>query len=566
MVVALTESGNEMTAGTILAAIEKHVAHQPDNVFCHFQTGSKAEAISYADLAQRSASFGYFLQQGGLVQHETLLIILPHQPEMLYSFFGAMMLGAIPSFMPFPSSKQDHATFWASHQKLLKLTGIRFILTYKAISTGIQAYFADLGLTILYVEDESRIFEHAPINPFSAKPSDIAFLQHSSGTTGLKKGVVLSHRAVLRQIDSYASVLHLSADDVITSWLPLYHDMGLISCLIMTVVMGSKLIWMDPFEWVRRPTSLLDAIQAHRGTHTFMPNFAFLHIGRSIRPGESWDISSLKMMINCSEPCKAETFDKLYNSCASFGIKRETLQVCYAMAENVFAVSQTPPNRPVRLITLDIDALETRHQIVLTEPGPRGRVVVSCGAPLPGTRIRIVTAERGDAEVGYAGEIALAGDCLFDGYNKLPELTAEKFVDNWYYTGDLGFVWEGELFVLGRQDDLMIVYGRNYYAHNVEEVAATCPGVAPGRVVAFAVENLQMGTREVVVLLEANELQDTIELRLAAKKIIFDVLGLSVQHLEVVSRNSLIKSTAGKISRDQNHRIFVEKRASLGQS
>ncbi len=565
MVDPLTAPESGTTPQTILAAIEEHARNQPQKMFCHYLSGADVEDISYANLAERSASFGFFLEQGGLTQHETLLIILPHRPEMLYSFFGTMMLGAIPSFMPFPSPKQDHRIFWESHRKLLALTGCRFILTYKAISTGIETHFADLGITVLYVEDAPLTAPHTPLKPIAANTNDIAFLQHSSGTTGLKKGVVLSHRAVLRQIHSYTSVLDFRSDSVIVSWLPLYHDMGLISCLMMTVVVGSELIWMDPFEWVRQPTLLLDAIQKYRGTHSFLPNFAFLHIGRFLRPGKSWDLSSLKMMINCSEPCKAETFDRFYELCSPFGIRRETLQVCYAMAENVFAVSQTPPGRPPRSLTLDSDALEVNHLVLPVGPGLGGRVVISCGAPLPRTQIRIVAADRSDVAPGQAGEIALASDCLFDGYNKLPELTAEKLVNNWYYTGDLGFLSEGELFVLGRQDDLLIVYGRNYYAHTIEEVATACPGVAPGRVVAFAVENVQMGTSEAVVLLEAEGSQDVSELRLAAKKRIFDVLGLSVQHLEVVERNSLVKSTAGKISRDKNRSIFIKKRASHGQ-
>jgi fatty-acyl-CoA synthase len=542
----------------IVQVLSSNARKAPDLAICIVrQSGQPDIVITRLELWQRSSAFAEHLRADGIGIGDPYMIALPNRPEMLYAFFGAMIAGAIPAFMPFPTAKQNSQLFWKSHQTLFSLIEARQFLTYRANAEMAAAVPEDA--TVRYVEDIGGWFTQTQLSePVPITADMVALLQHSSGTTGLKKGVMLSHAAVLHQVRQYAAAIGFGQDDVVASWLPLYHDMGLIACLMMSVLTGARLILLDPFEWVARPTLLLDYIEQHRATFAWLPNFAFLHLVRTAPPERRWDLSSMKMFINCSEPCKPESFLRFRERFSDCGLQAHALQVCYAMAENVFAVTQTPQGAIPRALSVDADALETEGRIASPQSS-NTRVILSCGVPIADTDIAIWDSAHNPVPTGQVGEIAIRSNCLFTGYNKLPVLTAEKLVDGWYRTSDLGFIDGDELFVTGRQDDLMIVYGRNYYAHAVEQAASECPGVVPGRVVAFAVENDASGSRDAVVLVEEDGTDNGQNLRRLIKTRVFDQLGLVLYSVGVHPRGTLIKSTAGKISRYQNKAIYVQR-------
>ncbi len=553
-----------MTPDTIVAVLAHNAEAAPDRPACIFRDREGREStVSRGRLWQRSAAFAARLTADGVQPGETYLIAVRQNEQALCAFLGAMIAGAVPAFMPFPTVKQNADLFWSSHRELFALVGARHFLTYRA-NDRMQEVIPP-GAILRHMEDVADWFEAPPGQPsmpLAAMPAPhaVALLQHSSGTTGLKKGVMLSHAAILTQVRHYATAIGFGPDDVIASWLPLYHDMGLIACFMMPILVGAPVIMLDPFEWVGTPTVLLDCIGQHRATFCWMPNFAFQHLVRTAPPGRQWDLSSMKAFVNCSEPCKPEAFALFHERFAASGLRPDALQVSYAMAENVFAVTQTAPGAPPRIIDIDIETMETEARVA--PPVGAGRAMVSCGPPLAETEIMILDPGGQPAAAARIGQIAIRSACLFDGYNRLPELTREKLVDGWYHTGDLGFLEGGELFVTGRQDDLMIVYGRNYYAHAIEQVASLCPGVVPGRVVAFAVENVASGSRDAVLLVESDGSRTEAEMRRQIKTYVFDTTGLLLHAVRVHSRGTLVKSTAGKISRSYNKALHEQRQAS----
>jgi acyl-CoA synthetase (AMP-forming)/AMP-acid ligase II len=281
---------------TILGALETHAARRSEDVFCHFVQGGKETQISYGALLRGAERYAAMFQQNSVEPGGVVLIILRHSPELFYSFLGAMLAGAVPSFMPYPTSKQDPRLYWQSHRKLFERIGPGAVLTYAENVAPLQENIAGLPMRLLTAE--SAVDPAKRIAGFVAKPHRTAFLQHSSGTTGLKKGVALSHQAVLRQATSYSETIHLSQDDCIVSWLPLYHDMGLIACFVMPMITGTTVVQIDPFEWVVNPGMLFDAIKQFRGTLCWMPNFAFHHLCRTVRPSLTLDLSSMRAWIN----------------------------------------------------------------------------------------------------------------------------------------------------------------------------------------------------------------------------------------------------------------------------
>ena len=517
--------------------LKRHATDLPTADFCSFSSSGRLERITFSQLYARSGAYAREYLALGVAPGDLVLVMLEHTPHLYYAFLGAVMAGAVPSFMPFPSPKQRPDLFWSDHQTLFARIQPRLLVTSESIVAQARAV-GDVGFPALVTSDEilrRDATENDDLPGFSRLSNTVACLQHSSGTTGLKKGVMLTHEAIISQVDSYARAIDFSAEDSIASWLPLYHDMGFIACFMMSVVRGTHLYSIDPFEWTFKPRLLLDTIAKNRCTFTWLPNFAFSHIANAVPPDAQWDLSSMKAFINCSEPCKIATFDRFLARFSGSGVEAGMLQVCYAMAENVFAVTQT-----------------SLGELPRTAPRPDApqTTALSCGTPIEGVRVRV--------QGGEVGEIEVSGEFLFDGYYLLPEKTAERMQDGWYRTGDLGFMRDGELYVTGRVDDMLVVNGRNFYAHEIEDIMNEISYVLPGRCVAFGVDNDQSDALAVIVLVECALETDSAQATHAVRQHIFDRIGLMIHSAVALMPGQLVKTTSGKFSREKNRRLYLD--------
>jgi acyl-CoA synthetase (AMP-forming)/AMP-acid ligase II len=537
-------------AETLLHALERHCAERPHATFCHFWSGDIREDISFQKLRLQAAAYAGLYRESGLKAGDVALIMLQHSPDMYYAFIGAMLCGCIPSMMPFPSPKQDSLKFWESHRELFKRIGAGAIITYPENADGLRKNMPGQPLKILMSEERGQPAKN--FGPAKADLDDIALIQHSSGTTGLKKGVQLSYRAIAAQIASYSATLAFEPSDCIASWLPLYHDMGLIACFILPLTLGLPVVSIDPFEWVNRPALLFEAIQAHRCTHAWLPNFAFHHLCRAVDPERGYVLDSMKAFINCSEPCKPETFDLFLATFANCGVQAKQLQACYAMAETVFAVTQTTLGQKTREYEVDAGALMNEHRAVPAVPGKPSRRILSTGAVIPGLEIRID---------GHAGEIEVRGAFLFGGYYKNEIDTRQAIADGWYKTGDTGFIHDGELYVLGRLKEMIIVCGKNLYANDLEYICNQAEGVKKGRCVVFGLFDPDIGTENLIVVAETEiEGAQWAAIRRSIKSEMLAAINIPPHDIRIVSPGWLVKSTSGKISRGENlQKYLVEK-------
>jgi acyl-CoA synthetase (AMP-forming)/AMP-acid ligase II len=465
--------------------------------------------------------------------------------------------------MPYSTAKQDPEHFVRSHRQLFERIDAKVVATNRGWLDANAAIFEGSSVQVLLAEEVSQTYQGASSEAaFEAGPEDIALLQHSSGTTALKKGVALSHRAVLNQAQAYAQAIELGPTDLIASWLPLYHDMGLMACFLIPLVLGAPVAQMDPFLWAREPWRLFEMIRRHRATLVWLPNFAYQHLVRAIDPEQVHDLSSVRAFIDCSEPCKPSTMTAFLDAFARWGVRAEALKACYAMAENCFAVTQTPPSRPPLYLSADAERLSKDGRLAPATAGAPAIELMSTGRPIAGVGVRIVDDKRRDLPEGVVGEIAVAGDSLFSGYFKLPQETAASLGEGWYYTGDLGMLSEGELYVTGRKKDLIIVRGRNFYAHDIEHLVAGVEGLKPGRAVAFGVYRDESGTEEAVVVAEAAdyaELEDKALRRrsVEVKQRIKAALDLDLYSVKLVAPGWLVKTTSGKISRSENKQKYL---------
>jgi acyl-CoA synthetase (AMP-forming)/AMP-acid ligase II len=390
--------------------------------------------------------------------------------------------------------------------------------------------------------------------------TDPFLLQHSSGTTGLQKPVLLSNRAVLEHVNNYAEAINFSQEDKIVSWLPLYHDMGLIAAYHLPLAYGITSIQIDPFEWVLVPSLILEAISKERGTVAWLPNFAYNMMADKIADDEleGFTLNSWRLVINCSEPVRHESHVRFFNRFKSYNFKRSALSACYAMAETTYAVTQTfPGSIPVEL-SLDRQKLAL-GLIEITEDMGKARICVSSGKVIKGCQVRIVDENRKDLPTGRVGEIAISSVSMFDGYRNYPEKTAAVLEDGWYYSGDYGFVYNDEYYVIGRKKDIVIVAGNNIYPEDVEDTVSKVEGVLPGRVVAFGFDDETLGTEVLAVLaetnLESHEDKKHLKVRLQEAGLKND---MAISKVYLVPARWLIKSSAGKPSRSANKGRILE--------
>jgi acyl-CoA synthetase (AMP-forming)/AMP-acid ligase II len=537
----------------MLSALAQHAARTGSRMALRVKHGGEWSCFTYDMLAADVDSWAARFQALGLPRGGVLFIVLKHRPELYAAFLGAMRAGLAPSFLPFPTPKQNAESYWAGHKILLARVRPAGVLTYGGNVALLDEIVTPLGGMVLDIDAlPDAPGSGAALPPLAEieQPAGTALLQHSSGTTGLKKGVMLSYGQVRDQLAAYAPTIGAGAESRFISWLPLYHDMGLISSFLLPLTLGAEIISIDAFDWLTRPDMLLVLIGEHRATHCWIPNFAFNHLVRTRDRKRTYDLSSLRALMNCSEPAKPETMAQFIEVFGPHGLQPGALQVCYAMAETVFAVTQTRLGAQPRVLAVERDAFTARRQIVQARPGDAtARQFLSCGAPLPGIALRLITEPGADV-----GEIVVSAPFLFSGYYLNPQASAEALVEGGYRTGDSGFLYEGELFVCGRLKELLIIHGRNYYAADIEEIANSVPGVKPGRTVAFSLFDPATAS-EVAVLRAESEMRGEAAhaaLRQAVREAVFDRLELALRTVEILDPGQIIKTTSGKISRKEN--------------
>jgi fatty-acyl-CoA synthase len=542
---------------SLLQALERHCADRPHDTFCHFWRDKIRENISFHKLRYEAAAYANLYRHSGLKTGDVVLVMLQHSPDIYYAFAGAMLCGCIPSMMPFPSQKQDPAKFWKSHRELFERIGAGAILTYRENAQDLRTNMANQPLQILLPEQASAMSKD--FEAVGAQLDDIAFIQHSSGTTGLKKGVQLSYGAVAAQISSYAETLDVADSGCIASWLPLYHDMGLIACFVLPLMLGLPVVSIDTFAWVNRPALLFEAIEEYRCTHVWLPNFAFHHLCRTVDPARGYALGGVKAFIDCSEPCKPETFDLFVETFGGCGVTRGQLQCCYAMAETVFAVTQTTLGQRVEEYQADLYTLLSGNRASPAMIGKPSRRILSCGKVISDLDVRIMDRQGNSLAPADVGEVAVRGSFLFSGYFKNVDESSQSLIDGWYRTGDTGFLHEGELYILGRWKEMIIVYGKNLYANDLEEICNQAHGVKKGRCVAFGLFNADVGSEEVVVVAETEVPHEAgwAEVRKNIKSELLSAFNISPGDIRIVKPGWVIKSTSGKISRGENRDKYL---------
>lgn len=532
------------------------------NAITHWVAGERPVHLTFRELFRRANLFSHYLRRIGIKQGNVCAIIIRHNINFYPLYYGIMGIGAIPAVLAYPNPRLHPDKFRQGIEGMSQRSGLDYILSEKELEEIIKPLVIREETTIkglFYPFEESvlsEIISEEEIDDLiklrsSLNPSDPLLLQHSSGTTGLQKPVLLSHKAVLLHVEKMAKALVLNGNDKIVSWLPLYHDMGLIAAFHLPIVYGITTVQIDPFEWVLVPVILLEAITSEKATITWLPNFAYNLMSDKIREDDLYDISleSLRLSISCSEPVRFESNQKFIEKFTRYGLQKNVLSASYAMAETTFAVTQVPPGEEIKSLRISRESF-SKGVISLSKENQSHRISCSSGKIIEGCEVKIINDQRERLPDGTIGEIAIKSVSMFDGYRNYPEKTADVLIGEWYYSGDIGFRWEDDYFIVGRKKDLIIVAGVNVYPEDVEDAVSKVEGIIPGRVISFGHYDNEIGTEVISVIAEtkATDPEERHELR---KKVIAAGMAIDIMiyNLYLVPPRWLIKSSAGKPSR-----------------
>ena len=547
--------------------LEKYQNNKEKKIIYFQRSGQEDIPITYQELIERSYCYAEEFQKNGVRPGDILILVLQHSQELIYAYFGAVLTGAVPSIMPFLTEKLLPEKYQQDFQSLIRIIQPRAIVTYQDFKQQVFDQFSEKPDVehIFLCEDvdlENREIPNS-LPGLSRNPEEVALLQHSSGTTGLQKGVALSHKAVFQQLEQYSEAIHLDPQkDIIVSWLPLYHDMGLIACFLMPILMGVPLVIMSPFDWVRAPYRLFTSISSYKGTLCWLPNFAYNFCAKKVRDSqlEGVSLSSLRAVINCSEPVRYASHQAFLTRYQAYGFKASALAASYAMAENVFGVTQGGIDSPLVEDHIDRDIFQIQKKALPVKDGEAETIMVSTGRPIHNVSVQVVDEKGNRLEERTIGEVLIKSNCLFNGYYNRPDITQKAFLDGWFKTGDYGYIADGEVYITGRKKDLIIVGGKNIYPQDLESIAMEVEGVHPGRVVAFGIFNENAGTEDVVIVAEVNKENsgEKAIIETAIKEKVTRNSAVALRHVLVVDEKWLIKTSSGKIARLANKEKYIK--------
>jgi fatty-acyl-CoA synthase len=542
--------------GSLAEPLLDRAARRPDEpALVLIEDDGSESRLTIGELDRRAAAAAAALAGHGIAPGAVVLLALRHSVDLVAFLLGTLYHGGLPSILPYLPPGPNPARLGQQIEELVTRSGAKAVITLPALRSGLSGLLTPLECEVFAADDLGT----GPADPEPPRPRTygsgeaIAYLQYTSGTTGRQKGVLLSHRAVLNCIRSFARAVDIRPGDVVVNWLPLYHDYGLFAGLMLGLLTGLPVVLMSPFKWVRRPQALLWAIHRHRGTLSWMPNSAYSHTAQNVPESAlaELDMSSLRVLGCAAEPILHQTQEEFLERYSCHGFREEALWTGFGMAENALAITIAPGRANVDWI--DPVALRV-ERIARPAPagGPGSRPMVSSGVPVEGVEVAVTDDEGRPLPERRSGEIVIRSRSLFSGYHRRPDLTAQAFRDGWFLTGDLGYLAEGQLYVCGRKKDLIIQAGHNIHPEDVEAAAAALPGVPDGGVAAFGVPDAKLGTERIILVVDFNRPLDPDEKLAVEREVrrrVFDDLSVTLGEVLLPERRWIVRTHNGKISR-----------------
>jgi len=556
---------------TLPEVLRWHAARSPERIHIRLLDGDQElRSFSYRQLLDEAEATATGLQAHGVQPGDRVALMLPTGADYFVSFFAILLCGAVPVPMYPPVRRSQLAEHLRRHAGILLNSGASLLITVaeaRQLARLLQARAEQLrGVVTLADLAAPDVTFGEP----AMAGDDVAFLQYTSGSTGNPKGVILSHADLLANIRAMGQAIEAGPDDVFVSWLPLYHDMGLIGAWLGSLYYGIPLVVMSPLDFIARPLRWLQAIARYRGTLSASPNFGYELCLKRVNDAQlaELDLSSWRAAFNGAEPVSPQTLARFAARFAPAGLRPEALMPVYGLAEAAVGLAFPPLGRGPLIDRVDRQALSDRGE---AQPAagddPQPLRFPSCGPALPGYALRIVDADGQPLSERRQGRVEFSGPSATRGYFANPELSARLRDGDWLDSGDLGYLADGELYLTGRVKDMIVRAGRNLYPQELEDAVGDIPGIRKGCVVVFGSPDPASGTERLVVMAESR-LADAVcqaGLRRRILAVTTDLVGTPPEVIELVPPHAVLKTSSGKIRRSANREAFEQGRVSAAR-
>ena len=521
---------------------------------------------SFAEVCKEAKRMGACFQALGLAKGDRLALVLSAPEDFVLSFLGTVSAGAmpVPLYPPLVLGRLDN--YIDKAVGILRGSGAKAVLTTKELIPVLYPVLSRVTTlkNLLDIETLRQATGDMVLSETVMQPDEPCFLQFTSGSTSAPRGVIVTHRNLIANARAIIECLQVDPDlDRAVSWLPLYHDMGLIGFVIASLVAQISVVFIPTIAFVKHPGVWMETVHKYRATITFGPNFAFdLATKRAPKLSRiNPDLSCLRVLGCGAEPINPKTMESFLAVFAPWGLRPNAILPCYGMAEATLAMAFDHLHKPMRKLVINRQVYETRNiaRPISTNGKPldpkKKFELVSCGRTFPDHEIKIFD-EKGNAlPEGHVGEIVFRGPSVTPGYFENPEASRQLLEGGWLHTGDLGFILNGDLYISGRQKDLVIINGRNYPPQAIEWVVEEIAGIRKGSVVAFSVNG---DSTEKLIIIAETVMTENAELVLAIGEQIRSALGLTVHQVVLVGRGSIPKTSSGKLQRRKTKALFEE--------
>ena len=538
---------------TVLDSLLARAEEQPSRAaFGLAHRDNITAVLTFSMLLHKSLLASACLKRAGLQRGDRVIVCLPTGEELLWVLFGVLLAGGVvvPTY---PLSAGQGLDRWKQQVRAIaRVAQVRGVVVDAASRARMSAVLGAHREKV-FILDPSQLCEGPPASPCPIEPDDLAFVQFTSGTTRDPRGVAISHSALAANVQAIVHALELGESTVSVSWLPPYHDMGLVGHVFAPIVCGAHQVLLPTSHFLLRPLCWLQLLSKLRANQTTAPNTGYSICAHRISADarSELDLSNLRQALVGAELVMPATLDAFAKAFRSVGFSRNAFRPVYGLAESTLAVAIAPRGGTKLDSVCRTSMTASGHAKPAESASTDALTFVSVGHALADHELRIVDDTGSPAPARYVGEIQVCGPSLMQSYFNDPMATRDAIDDGWLRTGDLGYLSDGKLFVTGRRKELIIKAGRNYTPAEIEAVCEDDPAIRRGRVVAFGVPDVQAGTEKIIVIAEVRDQADagcsTLAQRLTAA--VTERAGVRPDHVELVARGVLPKTSSGKLQR-----------------